>query len=117
MFFSRHSSVAAFAALSSIAQAQQLNYPYPQPEYDVWGHMDTQLRNHMTVTNYTAVLMERGWVPESCFNGWYMDTISGSDIDVYTVTFGDCPEPSIVCRHRNTPASPEAIFTVGAPTI
>ena len=40
----------------------------------------------MKPTTYKAELLEAGWVPETCFNGPYLEGIEGKDIDVYSVT-------------------------------
>jgi hypothetical protein len=109
MFFSRASLISAFFGLTL---ADKLNFTVVQPPYDTWGAINSQLKEVMKPTTYKAELLEPGWVPESCFNGPYLDSIEGKDIDVYSVTFADCPEFFIVCRHKNTPASPELIFTV-----
>lgn len=108
MFFSRASMA---AALLGVSQAT-LNFPVVKPAYDTYGIINAGLKTAMQPVKYTAELLEPGWVPETCFNGVYLDGINGRDIDVYNVTFADCDEPFIVCRHKNTKASPDVIFTV-----
>lgn len=114
MIFNRASVI---TTLFSLAQANKLTFPVVQPEYDVWGTMDAQLKAHMPLTNYTTELLAPGWVPESCFNGHYLENIQGRDIDVYNVTFADCAEPFLVCRHKNTKATPKQIFDVRVPSL
>ena len=110
-----HTNIAAvtgvIAALSTLANGQ-VPFPAITPEYPLYGEMDRAMDAQLTAGRYRATLLPHGWLPRTCFNGWGLTDFHGADFDVYRVTFPDCEEPTIVCRHRNSPASPQVIFEV-----
>ncbi|KAI9148481.1 putative conidiation-specific protein (con-13) protein [Paramyrothecium foliicola] len=72
--------------------------------------MNNELKAVLPVVAHTAIKWAPGWVPSACFLSLYLEDLERSDFEVYNVTYSDCPEPFVVCRHKDTPASPELIF-------
>ncbi|KAI9150460.1 putative conidiation-specific protein (con-13) protein [Paramyrothecium foliicola] len=98
------------AGLCTLSQAQRdpITFPAINPEYD-GGIMDNNMRA-LPVPYYDVEQWAPGYVPRTCFDDTWLEPIHGEDMEVYTVTYGDCEEPTIICRHKNTPASPGSIF-------
>ncbi|KAI9150328.1 Conidiation-specific protein 13 [Paramyrothecium foliicola] len=88
--------------------------PRISPPYDVWGEMDNALLGALSVNGNVGFSVSEwapGWVPSTCFEHNWLSSLQAKDFVVYNITYDDCSEPFVLCRHKDSPASLGLIFT------
>ena len=103
------------AGLAGLAVGQ-INKPSAQPPFDVWWSMDDANRANIPTVSWTSSHWSSGWIPETCTgarDGW-LSQFSPWDFDVLNVTYSDCRDPWVICRHKQSPLSEQDIFTVSS---
>ena len=79
--------------------------------YD-FGAMDKQLLEYLPTKSYTQYQWHPGYIPGGCKNSTKTYHYNPQDIEVYTVTYEDCEDPWVICRHKDSPVAADDIFTV-----
>jgi hypothetical protein len=118
--YSAASLLACIGSLFSLSYAQRPapildHIPRISPEYDVWGSMDEAVLGALSVNGtvgFTISEWAPGWVPSTCFQHEWLSSLEAKDFVVYNITYDDCSEPFVLCRHKDSPASIGLIFTV-----
>ncbi|KAH8892703.1 hypothetical protein GQ53DRAFT_763832 [Thozetella sp. PMI_491] len=100
-------SVLAFASWGALAglfaqkaRAQMLTKPEITP--GIPG-MDPGLFNSLNPVQSTLHQWEWGWIPLRCHDTAITEGLSPYDIEVYDVTYSDCPNAWVFCRHHASP--------------
>ena len=108
------SSVITVLAAAGLALAQSgLSKPPIKPAFDLDGSMETQLRNTLPEHSYTVTVWASGFVPQACKTEAENNGLSAADMTVLNVTYSDCADPWVVCRHNDSPVSQDEILLVG----
>lgn len=91
------SIVAAFAVLASAA----LDKP---PLSDNLDYLHDGNANALAPTQSTQDQWEPGLVPWDCkYHAEQSFQLNAKDIEVYNVTYTDCQDPWVICRHKDSP--------------
>lgn len=88
-----------------------LDKPAIQPAFDLDGSMETQLRQYLPQKAFGYTQWAAGWVPQDCYDAATDNGFSPADYAVYDVTYTDCSESWVICRHTDSPVSADEIFT------
>ncbi|KAH8896619.1 hypothetical protein GQ53DRAFT_639409 [Thozetella sp. PMI_491] len=100
------SVVAAVLAVAAPVAAQSgLSKPAIKPSFDLDGTMETQLRNTLPTHSFTVTTWAPGFVPQACKTEATSNSVSAADFAVLNVTYSDCADPWVVCRHKDSPVS------------
>ena len=109
----RVSRIAFLAAAATTVAAQSgLSKPAIKPSFDLDGSMETQLRNTLPRQPYNFSQWSAGFVPQACKDEATANGVSAADFAVLNVTYSDCDDPWVVCRHKDSPTSVNDILTV-----
>ncbi len=106
-------TVAAVLAAAVPAAAQSgLSKPAIQPAFDLDGSMETQLRSTLPQHTSSVTTWASGFVPQACKDEAASNGLSAADFAVLNVTYTDCADPWVICRHKNSSVSQSDILKV-----
>ncbi|RYP66622.1 hypothetical protein DL771_007691 [Monosporascus sp. 5C6A] len=106
--------VASLVSLAAAAAAQG-QHPVINPEISrqqIWEGLSP----HMPAQGATVFWWEPGWIYESCKHEAEIRGLNPHDIEVFSVQYGDCGDPWLMCRHRavTSPTLEEMVWTFGS---
>ena len=76
--------------------------------------MDKQLLEYLPTKSFSKYKWLPGYIPGGCKNSTEKYGYDAADIDVSTVTYDDCEDPWVICRHKDSPVAEDDIFAVSA---
>jgi hypothetical protein len=104
-------SLLALAACISASCAQGgPNKTAIDPAFDVFGTISKRIKAQLPHRNYTVTHWEKGWLPHDC--AYHAETLgyAPADLEAFNLTYPDCDEPWVACRHKDAKTN---ISTIG----
>ena len=116
MFFKPTAVFAAglFAPLAAAWVVEMPDKPYINPVYDIDGQLrlEPALRNALPEKPYSYAHWNSEFIPDICRDIAIDWQHNPRDIDVFNITYPDCSTPWVLCRHKRSPVSEQAIIGV-----
>ncbi|KAI8632745.1 hypothetical protein F5Y19DRAFT_471915 [Xylariaceae sp. FL1651] len=72
-------------------------------------HMNDMLRFYLKGPNFTINHWELGYIPLECKTRGEEEGFVAADFEVFNVTYTDCDDPWIMCRHKSCTTDPVAM--------
>ncbi|KAK0726284.1 hypothetical protein B0T21DRAFT_452948 [Apiosordaria backusii] len=85
----------------------QLTKPLINPPF---GELGPVLQSRLRTPQYTVNKWPWGLIPLRCRAVAEQENYTPYDIEVYDVTYSDCPTKWVLCRHNQSPTSPAQFF-------
>jgi len=105
------SPLLALAACFSASYAQDgPNKTAVDPSFDMFGGMSEVIGSHLPFQKYIVSYWDKGWIPHDCAFHAEAFGYAAADLEAFNLTFPDCDEPWVTCRHKDTKTS---ISTIG----
>ncbi|KAL2829044.1 hypothetical protein BJY01DRAFT_228166 [Aspergillus pseudoustus] len=57
----------------------------------------------LPTTAHSIAIWSAGWIPQDCKDLGEGEDLSATDFEVYQITYEDCGDPWLVCRHKEAP--------------
>ncbi|KAI4270971.1 MAG: hypothetical protein LQ337_006347 [Flavoplaca oasis] len=105
MYISCLAIVGAF--FTALAASQELTKP---PVQDNLDNLKQGLVNNLKVTQSSREKFRAGWMPKVCKDIANDEKRNPADFQIWKVKYNDCPEPWIMCYHRNSPSPLDALI-------
>ncbi|KAL1868222.1 hypothetical protein VTK73DRAFT_3784 [Phialemonium thermophilum] len=94
-------SVTALFASVGLAQDKPPTKPVISPALDYFNTMEAKLVANMPLQSFTSDDWGAGWIPQDCFDQAKVLGKNPADMLVFNVHYSDCPEPWIMCLHKD----------------
>ncbi|KAL2868793.1 uncharacterized protein BJX67DRAFT_349204 [Aspergillus lucknowensis] len=93
-------------SVAALASAQELDKPALTSNLDYLLEGNT---DNLPSVGHSVASWEAGWIPQDCKDLGEGEDLAATDFEVYEVTYDDCADPWLVCRHKEAPNDISAI--------
>jgi hypothetical protein len=115
MYIFSLTSVLALVALMPVSFAEAPPGPNKtpvDPPFDMDGVINDGICHHLPSQTFTLSLWPAGWIPEDCAEYTKNEGYAAADFEAFNVTYGDCSDAWIMCRHKNSTSDPNMMAGV-----
>ncbi|CEL06014.1 hypothetical protein ASPCAL07126 [Aspergillus calidoustus] len=64
---------------------------------------------NLPTTSHSIAIWSQGWIPKDCKDLGEGEDLDATDFEIYQVSYDDCSDPWLVCRHKEAPNDISAI--------
>jgi hypothetical protein len=109
------SSVLSLAACIAASSAQDVAHPDKAPvtpPFDMQVAVSTHIGQHLQGRKFDISYWDEGWIPGDCAIRSAPEGYSAADFEAFNVTYTDCDEPWVMCRHKRSTTSAQTMAEV-----